>query len=66
MTVGNNTSARKTSIAKPLKQLMTACWMSSPRLSKVLMVESKRPGLRPQNMWIFTALPSRSLTSTYA
>ncbi len=52
------------SIANPLKQLMTACCMSNPRLSKALIVESKRPGLRPQNMWIFTALPSRNLTST--
>lgn len=52
-------------MAKPLKQLITACWMSSPRLSNALIVESKRPGLRPQNMWIFTALPSLALTSTY-
>lgn len=59
------TSARKISMAKPLKQLMTACWMSNPRLSKALIVESKRPGLRPQNMWMFMALPSRSLTSTF-
>lgn len=54
------------SMAKPLKQLMTACWMSRPRLSKALMVESRRPGLRPQNIWMFTALPSLTLTSTYA
>lgn len=39
--------------------------MSNPRLSKALMVESNRPGLRVQNMWIFTALPSRNRTSTY-
>lgn len=65
MTGSNNTSARKISMANPLKQLMTACWMSNPRLSTALIVESNRPGLLPQNMWIFTALPSRSLTSTY-
>lgn len=59
------TSALKMSIANPLKQLMTACWMSNPRLSIALMVESNRPGLRAQNMWIFTALPSRKRTSTY-
>lgn len=52
-------------MAKPLKQLMTACWMSRPRLSKALMVESNTPGLRPQNIWMFTALPSLTLTSTY-
>lgn len=52
-------------MAKPLKQLMTACWMSSPRLSKALIVDSRRPGLRAQNMWMFTALPSLILTSTY-
>jgi hypothetical protein len=39
--------------------------MSNPRLSKALMVDSKRPGLRAQNMWILTALPSRNRTSTY-
>lgn len=59
------TSARKISKANPLKQLITACWMSSPRLSRALIVESKRPGLRLQNIWIFTALPSLALTSTY-
>lgn len=64
ITQSNFTSARKISIANPLKQLMTACCMSNPRLSRALIVESKRPGLRPQNMWIFTALPSRNLTST--
>ena len=57
------TSARKISIANPLKQLMTACWTSKPRPSKVLIVESKRPGRRPQNMWMLTALPSLNLTS---
>ena len=60
-----HTSALKTSKANPLKQLITACWMSNPRLSRVLIVESKRPGLRAQNMWILTALPSLTLTSTY-
>lgn len=60
-----NTSARNTSRANPLKQLITACWMSNPRLSKALIVESKRPGLRAQNMWMLTALPSLSRTSTY-
>jgi len=39
--------------------------MSNPRLSKALIVESNRPGLRVQNMWMFTALPSRNRTSTY-
>lgn len=66
MTGCNNiTSARNISMANPLKQLMTACWISRPRLSTALIVESNRPGLLPQNMWMFTALPSRSLTSTY-
>ena len=61
----NYTSALNTSKAKPLKQLITACCTSNPRLSKALMVESKRPGRRVQNMWMLTALPSLTLTSTY-
>lgn len=59
------TSARKTSIAKPLKQLMTACSMSRPRLSRAVIVDSRMPGLRAQNMWILTACPSLILTSTW-
>lgn len=39
--------------------------MSRPRPSRALIVESRRPGLRAQNMCIFTALPSLTLTSTY-
>lgn len=58
------TSARKTSSANPLKQLITACWISSPSPSSALIVERRRPGLRAQNMWILTALPSLTLTST--
>uniref|UniRef100_A0A7C8ZUP7 Uncharacterized protein n=1 Tax=Opuntia streptacantha TaxID=393608 RepID=A0A7C8ZUP7_OPUST len=56
-------SAQKISMANPLKQLMTACWMSKPRPSKALIVDSNSPGLRPQNMWMLTALPSLNLTS---
>lgn len=59
-----HTSARNTSKANPLKQLITACWTSKSRLSKALMVESKRPGLREQNMWILTVRPSLTRTST--
>lgn len=61
-----HTSARNISNAKPLKQLITACWMSRPRLSIARRVDSRIPGLRPQNMWMLTARPSLSLTSTYA
>lgn len=60
-----HTSARSTSKANPLKQLMTACWMSSPRLSRAFKVDCKRPTLRSQNMCILTPLPSLILTSTY-
>ena len=59
------TSARKTSIANPLKQLMTACSMSRPRPSRAVIVDSRMPGLRAQNMWILTACPSLILTSTW-
>lgn len=58
------TSALKTSRAKPLKQLMTACWMSRPSPSSALIVERRRPGRRAQNICMLTARPSRTLTST--
>lgn len=58
------TSARKTSRAKPPKQLITACCTSSPRLSRALMVASRRPGRRAQNMWMLRARPSRMTTCT--
>lgn len=59
------TSALKTSRVNPLKQLTTACWTSRPRPSIAFIALSRRPGLRAQNMWMFTARPSLILTSTY-
>ena len=36
----NNTWARNTSKANPLKQLMTTCWMSRPRFSRALTLKA--------------------------
>lgn len=60
------TSARNRSIAKPLKQLMTACCTSNPMASSALTVERRSPGRRAQNIWMLSAWPSFFLTSTWA
>lgn len=56
------TSEQEAWSAKSLKQLMTHCWISSPRASNVFTVDSKSPGLAEQQI---STLVSSFLLSTW-